>query len=145
MRALLSACFAAITAVLAKLGVKDVDSDLAMAIRAVIVAAVITPFVVLAGKWSNSLHLSGRALLFLALSALTTGASWLPNFRALQLGEALRVAPIDKFSVVLVAMFALAFPGERVRPRLGGDRTDHRRAGASGAEAMGPRLLPSPG
>lgn len=111
--AVLSACFAAATAVLAKLGVEGVDSDFAMAIRTVIVAALVVPFAVFAGKWSNPFALPGRTLAFLALSALATGASWLCYFRALQLGEAFRVAPVDKFSVVLVAVFAFAFLGER--------------------------------
>ncbi len=111
--AVLSACFAAATAVLAKLGVEGVDSDFAMAIRTVIVAALVVPFAMFAGKWSNPFALPGRTLAFLALSALATGASWLCYFRALQLGEAFRVAPVDKFSVVLVAVFAFAFLGER--------------------------------
>ncbi|TWT18227.1 EamA family transporter [Luteimonas marina] len=111
--ALLSACFAAITAVLAKVGVKGVDSDLAMAIRAAIVAIIAVPFVMVAGKWSNPLDLQPRTLVFLALSAFAAGASWVCYFRALQIGEAFKVAPIDKFSVVLVAVFAFMFLGER--------------------------------
>ncbi len=112
--ALLSACFAALTAVFAKVGVAGVDSDLATLVRTVIVAAVLLPFVWLAGKWSNPLALPPRALLFLALSALATGASWLCYFRALQLGDAAKVAPVDKLSVVLVAVFAYLFLGERL-------------------------------
>lgn len=111
--ALLSASFAALTAILAKVGVKDVDSDLAMAIRTVIVAVLIVPFVLITGKWTNPLVLPGRTLMFLALSALATGASWLCYFKALQLGEVSKVALVDKFSVVLVIILAVLFLGER--------------------------------
>ncbi len=115
--ALLSALFAALTAILAKLGVKDVDADLAMAVRTLVVAVLIVPFVWITGKWSNPLRLPGHALAFLFLSALATGASWLCYFRALQVGEAFRVAPVDKFSVVLVAVIAFLVLGERPSPR----------------------------
>ena len=91
--ALLSALFAALTAVFAKVGVKGVDSDLATAIRTGIVFLVLIPFVWLTGKWSNPLEQSPRTLLFLGLSALATGASWLCYFRALQLGK---VKPLSK-------------------------------------------------
>jgi transporter family protein len=111
--ALLSALFAALTAVFAKVGVRGVDSDLATAIRTGIVFAVLLPAVWLSGKWSNPFALSPKTLLFLALSALATGASWICYFRALQLGDASLVAPVDKLSVVLVAVFAVAFLGER--------------------------------
>jgi transporter family protein len=111
--ALLSALFAALTAVFAKVGVEGVDSDLATAIRTGIVFVILIPFVWLTGKWSNPLVLPTRTLLFLALSAFATGASWLCYFRALQLGNASMVAPVDKLSVVLVAVFAVAFLGER--------------------------------
>lgn len=113
MWALLSACFAALTAIFAKVGVRDVDSDLAMALRTLIVAALIVPFVLLSGTWSNPLTLAPRAQLFLTLSAVATGASWLCYFRALQLGDVTKVALLDKFSVVLVAVFAVGFLGER--------------------------------
>lgn len=112
--ALMSAVFAALTAVFAKVGVHDVDSDLAMAIRTLVVAAVIVPFVMFSGKWSNPFQLPGNALAFLVLSALATGASWYCYFRALQMGDVSLVAPVDKFSVVLVAVFAFAFLGERL-------------------------------
>jgi len=111
--ALLSACFAALTAIFAKVGVRDVDSDLAMALRTLIVAALIIPFVLVSGKWTNPLALAPRAQLFLTLSAIATGASWLCYFRALQIGDVTKVALLDKFSVVLVAVFAVAFLGER--------------------------------
>ena len=107
--ALLSACFAALTAIFAKIGIRGVDSDLATLIRTVI----ILPFVWLTGKWSNPLSLSAKTLIFLALSALATGASWVCYFRALQIGHASQVAPVDKLSVVLVAVFAYAILGER--------------------------------
>lgn len=111
--ALLSAFFAALTAVLAKVGVKEVDSDLAMAIRTIVVAVLVVPFVVIAGKWSNPLALPGRTLTFLVLSALATGASWLCYFKALQLGDVSKVAFVDKFSIVLVLVLAVLFLGER--------------------------------
>lgn len=111
--AALSAVFAALTAIFAKVGVKNVDTDLATLIRTGIAFAILVPFVWIAGKWSNPFTLSTKTLLFLALSALATGASWVCYFRALQLGDASQVAPIDKLSVVLVAAFAVAFLGER--------------------------------
>jgi len=111
--ALLSACFAALTAIFAKIGIEGVDSDLATLVRTVVIVAVLVPFVWLAGKWSNPLALSPRTLGFLALSGLATGASWICYFRALQVGDASKVAPVDKLSLVLVAVFAFAFLGER--------------------------------
>ena len=109
--ALLSACFAALTAIFAKVGIRGVDSDLATLIRTSIVLAVLGPFVWLTGKWSNPLSMSSKTLIFLALSALATGASWICYFRALQIGQASQVAPVDKFSVVLVAIFAYVLLG----------------------------------
>lgn len=111
--ALLSACFAALTAIFAKIGIRGVDSDFATLIRTAIILLVLAPFVWVAGKWSNPASLSSRTWLFLALSALATGASWVCYFRALQLGQASQVAPVDKLSVVLVAIFAYALLGER--------------------------------
>ena len=111
--ALLSACFAALTAIFAKVGIRGVDSDLATLIRTVMIFAVLGPFVGFTGKWSNPLSLPTKTLLFLALSALATGASWVCYFRALQIGQASQVAPIDKLSVVLVAVFAYVLLGER--------------------------------
>lgn len=111
--ALLSAVFAAMTAVLAKLGVQGVDSDLATLIRTAVVIAALTCFVWLTGKWRNPAGLDPRSLLFLALSGLATGASWVCYFRALKLGAASKVAPVDKLSVVLVALFAFVFLAER--------------------------------
>ena len=111
--ALLSAAFAALTAIFAKVGVEEVDSDLAMAIRTVVVAVLVVPFVLVAGKWSNPLALPGKTLMFLVLSALATGASWLCYFKALQLGDVSKVALVDKFSIVLVLVLAFLFLGER--------------------------------
>jgi bacterial/archaeal transporter family protein len=111
--AVLSACFAALTAIFAKVGIQGVDSEFATLIRTVLILFVLAAFVWYAGKWSDPRALSWRTLLFLSLSALATGASWVCYFRALQIGEASKVAPVDKFSVVLVALFACAFLGER--------------------------------
>lgn len=114
---LFSAVFAALTAIFAKVGMHGVDSDFATLIRTVLIALLLAPFVWLTGKWSNPLTLPVRSLTFLALSAVATGASWLCYFRALQLGEASKVAPVDKFSLVLVAVFACLFLGERLNTR----------------------------
>ncbi|MFN4004367.1 MAG: EamA family transporter [Hylemonella sp.] len=111
--AVLSAVFAALTAIFAKLGIQGVDSDLATLIRTAIILVVLAAFVVYAGKWTNPLALSSRTWLFLGLSGLATGASWVCYFRALQIGDASKVAPVDKFSLVLVAVFAFTFLGER--------------------------------
>jgi len=111
--ALLSAVFAALTAVFAKIGIEGVDSDLATLVRTAIIIIVLAAFVCFTGKWTNPVNLPSRTWLFLLLSALATGASWVCYFRALQIGEASLVAPVDKFSVVLVALFAFAFLGER--------------------------------
>lgn len=111
--ALLSAFFAALTAIFAKIGVQDVDADLATLVRTAVVIVALFVFVWFTGKWSNPFDLSSRTLNYLALSGLATGASWVCYFRALQLGDASKVAPIDKLSLVLVAVFAVIFLGER--------------------------------
>ncbi len=111
--ALLSAVFASLTAIFAKVGIQGVDSDLATLIRTSIIIIVLAGFVWATGKWSNPFLLSGKTWLFLALSSLATGASWVCYFRALKIGEASKVAPVDKLSLVLVAIFAFAFLGER--------------------------------
>lgn len=113
MWALLSAFFAALTAIFAKVGVQNIDSDFATLIRTAIVLIVLALFVFSAGKLSNPLLLSTRSWIFLTLSALATGASWVCYFRALQLGDVAKVAPIDKLSLVLVAIFASCFLGEQ--------------------------------
>lgn len=108
-----SAGFAALTAIFAKIGIRGVDSDLATLVRTCIILMVLTSFVWLTGKWSNPFALPAKTWTFLSLSALATGASWVCYFRALQVGEASKVAPVDKFSLVLVALFAFVFLGER--------------------------------
>ena len=115
--ALMSAAFAALTAIFAKLGLAGVDSDLATLVRTVVIFFVLGAFVVATGKWANPFQLSGRTWLFLVLSGLATGASWVCYFRALKLGEASQVAPVDKLSVLLVAVFAFAFLHERPTAR----------------------------
>lgn len=110
--ALLSAVFAGATAVLAKVGVTGVDSNLATAVRTSVVLVFAWSIALATNPLASVAALSRRTLLFLVLSGLATGLSWLCYFRALQLGEASRVAPIDKLSVVFVLVFAVAFLGE---------------------------------
>ena len=109
----LSAVFAALTAVFAKIGIRDVDSDLATLVRTGVIMIILAAFVPLAGKWSNPLALSAKTWIFLVLSSVATGASWVCYFRALQVGGAAKVAAVDKLSVILVAVFAFVFLGER--------------------------------
>lgn len=111
--ALLSAVFAALTAIFAKVGIHGVDSDLATLIRTAIIIVVLSAFVAYTGKWANPLELSPKTWLFLGLSGLATGASWVCYFRALKIGDASKVAPVYKLSLVLVAVFAFTFLGER--------------------------------
>ncbi len=115
--AVLSAIFAALTAIFAKVGLEGVDSDFATLLRTAIIIVILAIFVAAVGKWQNPMSLSNKTLLFLTLSALATGASWVCYFRALQMGNASQVAPVDKLSVVLVAIFAVAFLKERPSPR----------------------------
>jgi bacterial/archaeal transporter family protein len=116
--AVLSAVFAALTAIFAKVGVEDIDSDLATLIRTVIVLAALSLILYTTGKLTHPGPIPAKTWLFLLLSGLGTGASWLCYFRALKLGPATLVAPIDKLSVVLVALFGAVFLGER--PSLSG-------------------------
>ena len=111
--AIMSAVFAALTAIFAKIGIQGVNSDFATLIRTFIISLVLVFFVWFTGKWSNPFSMTAKTWLFLGLSALATGASWICYFRALQIGEASKVAPVDKLSLVLVAIFAFAFLGER--------------------------------
>jgi transporter family protein len=111
--ALLSAVFAALTAIFAKIGLEGVNSDLATLIRTVVILLALTGFVFFTGKWSNPFDLQTKTWSFLVLSGLATGASWVCYFRALKIGEASKVAPVDKLSLVLVALFATLFLGER--------------------------------
>lgn len=112
--ALLSAVFAALTAIFAKIGVENVNSDFATLIRSVIIVGVLCVLPSMTGNWQNPSSISGRTWAFLTLSALATGASWLCYFRALQIGEAAKVAPLDKLSIVMVAVFAVFFLGEKL-------------------------------
>src|SRR5262245_43362153 len=112
--ALWSAVFAALTAIFAKLGLEGVDSDLATLVRTFVIIVVLGGFVYATGKWSNPLALAPHRWLFLVLSGLATGASWVCYFRALKLGDASKVAPVDKLSVVLVALFGVVFLNEHL-------------------------------
>ena len=110
--AILSAVFAALTAIFAKLGVADVSSDFATFVRTLVVVAALAALLAATGQWQSPGSVSARSYTFLVLSGLGTGASWLCYFRALQLGDAARVAPIDKLSVVFVAVLAFIILGE---------------------------------
>jgi transporter family protein len=116
--ALLSAAFAALTAIFAKVGVEDINSDLATFLRTIVVLVSLGLILFATGQFSHPGPMPARSWIFLALSGLATGASWLCYFRALKLGPATLVAPIDKLSVVLVALFGVVFLGER--PSLNG-------------------------
>ncbi|MGF7159880.1 transporter family protein [Rhodoligotrophos appendicifer] len=112
--ALLSAAFAALTAILAKVGVENVNSDFATLVRTCVIVVLLGGILWATGNWQPPATVPGRTWVFLFLSGLATGASWLCYFRALKLGEASQVAPIDKLSVVLVAIFAVSFLGEKL-------------------------------
>lgn len=112
--ALLSAAFAALTAIFAKVGVSNINSDLATLIRTIVILLTLIGMVSATGQWQVPGSIAGKTWIFLVLSGLATGASWLCYFRALKLGDASRVAPIDKLSVVLVALFGVMFLGERL-------------------------------
>jgi transporter family protein len=112
--ALLSAAFAALTAIFAKVGIENVNSDFATFIRTIIILILAALVVVATGNWQQPSTVSAKTWIFLILSGLATGASWICYFRALKLGDAARVAPIDKLSVVFVAVFAVLFLGERL-------------------------------
>ena len=112
--ALLSAAFAALTAIFAKVGVENVNSDFATFVRTIVILMALGAILVATRQWQPFGSVSGRSYLFLILSGLATGGSWVCYFRALKLGEAAKVAPIDKLSVVLVALFAVMFLGERL-------------------------------
>jgi transporter family protein len=111
---LLSATFAALTAIFAKVGIEQINSDFATFIRTIVILFVLGGILIGTGQWQPPSSVSGRTYLFLALSGLATGASWLCYFRALKLGDAARVAPLDKLSVVLVALFGVLFLGEKL-------------------------------
>jgi bacterial/archaeal transporter family protein len=111
--ALLSAVFAALTAIFAKIGLEGIDSDLATLVRTCVILMVLAGFVSIAGRWSNPFALRSKTWLFLVLSRLATGASWVCYFRALQVGDASKAAPVDKLSLLLVAVFATIVLHER--------------------------------
>ncbi len=112
--ALMSATFAALTAIFAKIGVENVNSDFATFVRTVVILFALGGILYLTGAWQDPATVSARSWLFLVLSGFATGASWICYFRALKIGEASRVAPVDKLSVVFVAVFAVLFLGERL-------------------------------
>jgi transporter family protein len=114
--ALLSALLAALTAIFAKVGIAHVGSDFATFIRTIVVLCALGAILVGTGQWQPLGSVPGRTYVFLVLSGLATGGSWICYFRALKLGEASRVAPIDKLSVVMVALFGVTFLGERLSP-----------------------------
>jgi len=112
--AVLSAGFAALTAIFAKVGVENVNSDFATFIRPIVILFALGAILASAGQWQSLGSVSLRSYSFLILSGLATGGSWVCYFRALKLGDAAGVAPIDKLSVVLVAVFGVVFLGERL-------------------------------
>jgi len=112
--ALLAAIFAALTAIFGKIGVENVGADFATFIRTIVILAAIALILVATDQWQSFGSVSARTYLFRVLSGLATGASWLCYFRALKLGDAARVAPLDKMSVVLVAIFGVMFLGEKL-------------------------------
>ena len=112
--AVASAVFAALTAILAKVGVENVNSDFATLIRTGVILVVVVVILSVTGHWQPAGSISTRSYAFLAMSGVATGLSWLCYFRALQLGRASVVAPIDKLSVVLVAIFGVLFLHERL-------------------------------
>src|SRR5512142_719696 len=119
--ALGSAFFAGLTAVFGKVGVSGIPSNLATFLRTIVVLIFAGAIVAARGEWQNPLRLPPRALAFLVLSALATGGSWLCYYRALQLGPASKVAPVDKLGVVFAVALAFLFLRERAEPRtLGG-------------------------
>lgn len=112
--ALLSAAFAALTAIFAKVGIERVNSDFATFIRTIVIIAVLGAILTVLREWQPPNSISARTYTFLLLSGLATGASWICYFRALKLGDAARVAPIDKLSVVMVALLGATLLGERL-------------------------------
>lgn len=112
--ALLSAGFAALTAIFAKIGIENVNSDFATFVRTIVILLVAGMIVHASGNWQAPSSVPAKTWLFLILSGAATGASWICYFRALKLGDAARVAPVDKLSVVFVSVFAVLFLGERL-------------------------------
>ena len=115
--ALLSSIFAALTSILAKVGIEGVNSNLATAVRTMVVVVMAWGMVFLTGAQSGIQEISKKSWIFLILSGLATGASWLCCYRALQIGEASKVVPIDKLSVVITLVLAFVFLHERFTPK----------------------------
>jgi transporter family protein len=112
--AILSAVFASLTAIFAKIGIENINSDFATFIRTIVILITLGFILAATGQFQAPGSVSGRTYLFLVLSGLATGGSWICYFRALKIGQAAQVAPIDKLSVVLVAIFGVVFLGERL-------------------------------
>jgi len=117
--ALGSACFAALTAIFGKIGVSEMNSDVATLVRTLVILLLTILIIWVRHEWQTPDHLSPKGLLFLILSGAATGLSWLCYYRALQTGPASRVAPIDKLSVIFVVLFAVSFLGERLTWKVG--------------------------
>jgi len=112
--AILSAVFAALTAIFAKVGIEDINSDFATFIRTIVILCVLGGILLVTHQYQSLSSISSKSLVFLILSGLATGASWLCYFRALKLGDASQVAPVDKLSVVMVAIFGAIFLSEKL-------------------------------
>jgi bacterial/archaeal transporter family protein len=117
--ALGSAFFAALTAIFGKVGVAEINSDLATFLRTLVILLVAALLICARHEWQRPDTLSVKGVVFLVLSGAATGLSWLCYYRALQTGPASRVAPIDKLSVILVVLFAISFLGERLTWKVG--------------------------
>lgn len=115
--AILSAFFASLVAIFGKIGIKGIDSNLAVALRTIVIVFFAWGIVLIQGNWADMFKISKHSYLFIFLSALATGASWLFYYKALQLGEVSRVAPIDKLSIALTIILAFVFLAEK--PTLG--------------------------
>ena len=114
-----SAFFAALTAIFGKVGVAEINSDLATFLRTLVILLVAALLICVRHEWQRPDSLSTKGVLFLVLSGIATGLSWLCYYRALQTGPASRVAPIDKLSVIFVVLFAVSFLGERLTWKVG--------------------------
>ena len=112
--AILSAIFAALTSILAKVGIEGVNSNLATAIRTIVVVLMAWFMIFITGNQNGIIDISKKSWIFLILSGLATGASWLCYYKALQLGEASKVVPIDKLSIVITIILAFIFLGEQI-------------------------------
>lgn len=112
--AILSAIFAALTSILAKVGIEGINSNLATAIRTIVIVLMAWLMVFVSGSQNGIMDISKKSWIFLVLSGLATGASWLCYYKALQLGEASKVVPIDKLSIVITVALAFIFLGEQI-------------------------------